>query len=591
MSKKVLGIGLAIVGAALIFTGVGAPLGTIALGAGLGSISVAALVGIGLSVAGSFLMGPGKPKGLSTGISDRLTATLIPTDPRKIVFGHTAMATDVRYQAFTGTNQEYLEQIICVASHEVHSIDEIWFDNEKAWDSSGGVASKFASFLTVTTRTLGTSANGIAIDSNWTSHATLTGCAYVHLKFLLIHSASDGSNDSPFASGVTSRMTIRGKGAKVYDPRLDSTVAGGSGSHRANDQTTWAWSDTRSRNPALQSLFYELGWKVNGKLMVGKGVPPARLDLASYAVAANLCDESITLNGGGTEPRYCSDGVLSEGDDPGAVRDNLCATMNAILRDASGKLSLSVIHNDLATPVTPSGRTAFDEGDIMGAVDWQQTPDLSSSFNIVRGQRIDPSDNALYQPVDFPEVSLTSPDGIDRIDTVQYPFVQSNGQAQRLAKQRLQRNQYQGRISFTGGPAFWGLTLGDVFPLNHAAFGWSAKLLRCAGHKMNRAGPVEIVAVEENAAIYQWDNNEAPAVSAGTPTVYDSLNDPLVKQANDAGQTADWPSVTDLGGTRPENNATHGDNFQPDSQFDAGSGAAFGPIWTATGGVTRVVLT
>jgi hypothetical protein len=80
-------------------------------------------------------------------------------------------------------------------------------------------------------------------------------------------------------------MTIRGKGAKVYDPRLDSTVTGGSGSQRAATQSTWAWDDNASRNPALQLLWFLLGWKINSKLALGMGLPPARIDLPSFITA------------------------------------------------------------------------------------------------------------------------------------------------------------------------------------------------------------------------------------------------------------------------------------------------------------------
>jgi hypothetical protein len=536
VSSKILTIGLAI--AAFAIPVVGPVIGT---AIGVSALVVEGALALGLAVASNFLIGPAKPKGLSTNPNDRLTASLDPTTPRKIAFGNTALATDVRYQAFTGANQQYLEQIVCCASHTVNSIYELWLDNEKAWDSTAGVASKYSGFLTVDVRTVGTSANGIAIDSTWTSTCTLTGCAYLHLKYLLIHDNGQGGNDSPFASGVTSRMTIRGKGALIYDPRKDSTVAGGSGTQRATDQTTWAWDDNASRNPALQELWYELGWQINGKLAVGKGVPPARIDLASYAVAANHCDETITksaANGGGTEPRYRSDGILSEGDDPGAVRDNLCATMNAVLRDASGKLSITVLVNDLATPKTPYGKTAFDEDDVIGQIDWDQTPNLSSTFNVVRGRRVDPSDNALYQMADVPEVSLTSVDGISRIDTFDLPLVQSNGQAQRLFKQRLQRNQYQGKLTFTGKPSFWGISLGDVFAFSHVAFGWTGQLFRCAGQKINRMGQVEIVAIQENAAIYAWDNSEAAAVAAATPVVYTQTNDPFQTGVNSAAKTS-----------------------------------------------------
>jgi hypothetical protein len=70
-------------------------------GVGLPLLAVGAIE-VGIALAQSFLLGPKKPKGLTTDSqSDRLTATLVPTEPRKIVFGHTAMGTDVRYQAFT----------------------------------------------------------------------------------------------------------------------------------------------------------------------------------------------------------------------------------------------------------------------------------------------------------------------------------------------------------------------------------------------------------------------------------------------------------------------------------------------------------
>jgi hypothetical protein len=552
LSKKVLGVGLVIVGMALMMIpGVGTALGlgTIAIGAGMGSIAVATVVGMGLMIAGNMLMGPAVPKmpgSLKDGGRDRLFSTLDPGTPRKIAFGNTALANDVRYQTFTGAKQQFIEQIVAVASHKVESIYEIWLDNEKAWSSASGVVAKFSGYLTVTPRNEATSGNGIGIDGVWTSTATLTGCAYLHLKFKL--TGPDESTPGPFTSGVTNRVTIRGKGAFVYDPRLDST-AGGSGSHRADDQATWAWNDSASRNPALQLLFYLLGWRINGKLAVGMGLPKARIDLGSFITAANACDESVTLAAGGTEPRYRSDGVLAESDDRTAVVEALCATMNAVMRDAGGKLSIYVLHNDLAAPVA-----SFNANDVLGGMGWDQTPDLSASFNITRGQRTDPSDNALYQPVDYPEVSLVSPDGIDRIDSVNYPLVQSNGQAQRLAKQRLQRNQYQGRLSLTGKPSLWQVSIGDVVQLTLPSFGWTNKLFRVAAQRISRTGETECVFVEENAAIYQWDNNETAAVQAGAPTIYDPDNAPLHVGIIEARGTAEWSRVIDDGG-KPEDAA------------------------------------
>jgi hypothetical protein len=74
---------------------------------------------------------------------------------------------------------------------------------------------------------------------------------------------------------------------------------------------------------------------------------------------------------------------------------------------------------------------------------------------------------------------------------VDYPFVQSNGQAQRLAKQRLERGQYQGKLTFSAASrTFWGLNIGDVFAFSHQAFGWSqsysAALVRRSAERAKR---------------------------------------------------------------------------------------------------------
>jgi hypothetical protein len=52
--------------------------------------------------------------------------------------------------------------IVCHASHKVQSIDELWLDNEQAWN--GTVQGRYAGYLTVATVLEGNSSNGIAID-------------------------------------------------------------------------------------------------------------------------------------------------------------------------------------------------------------------------------------------------------------------------------------------------------------------------------------------------------------------------------------------------------------------------------------------
>lgn len=75
-------------------------------------------------------------------------------------------------------------------------------------------------------------------------------------------------------------------GRRLYDPRLDSTISGGVGTHRYNDVTTWAWSD----NPALALLDLLMSD------VYGRGLDPATdINLQSFQAAADACDTSVTV--------------------------------------------------------------------------------------------------------------------------------------------------------------------------------------------------------------------------------------------------------------------------------------------------------
>lgn len=500
---------------------------------GIGQLASLAIT-IGLSLL-STALAPKNPK-VSPAQRDRLFATIDPSAPRKIVFGSTAMATDIRYEEWGGTDQEYLDRIIAVASHKVQAIREIWIEDKLAWTSASGVTSTYAGYLTVQTRLEGTSANTIAINGGgkWGSSRRLTGCAYVHMRFKTTGNSKKAS--SPFASSIPQRLTIIGDGALLYDPRQDSTV-GGSGTQRANDQSTWAWtSDNVGNNVALQELFYLLGWKINGKLAVGRGIPPSRIDMASFIAAANMCEENVTLAVGGTEKRYRGAGVVSEADAPSAVLEAMHASCAGTLRDASGKLALSILYNDLASPVT-----AFTDDDVIGQFQWQATRSLDDSFNIVRGRRTDPSTSALYQLVDYPPVSLTSPDGLERTHTFDLSMVQSASQAQRLAKQELQRAQYQGVFSAKFKATGLRATVGQVVTLTFSPLAFAAKLFRITEQTINMDGTVDLTLREENAAIYAWATEETAAVVAAAPITYDPLNSPLIQGIEAAPSIISFP--------------------------------------------------
>lgn len=511
-----------------------------AIGGPLGAALFAIGASTALSTAQQIIFGsPQLPKSQLS----RLNVTLDTTTPRKAVLGTTAMNLDLRYHEASGTNQEYIDYIIAVAAHKVKSIDEIWFEEKQAWTVGGGVTATYSGYLTVAVRTEGTAGNTISINggSKWGSSTRLTGCAYVHIR--IKRTGANSKTESPLVNGMPSRVTIIGDGALLYDPRLDSTVPGGSGAHRANDQATWgtytAADDTD--NPALQLLWWLLGWKINDRLSVGCGVPPERIDLESFITAANICDETVSLATGGTQKRYRTSGTASDADDRMSVINTFLACMNGTLRDSNGKLSLEVIKNDLADYVLD-----FDDNDILGDFEWNQTRGLTDTYNKARGRFVDPSASSLYQLVDYPEVGFDSPDGIERVMTLELPYVEDGRRAQRIAKQVLQRNQYRGLFSAVFTAKAQGCVVGDVVRLTFPALGWSEKLFRVVSQEIRFDGQVPLSLIEESAEIYKWDAEDSAPVTPTAPTVYDPLNNPFILgtlQASSRHEPADASTV------------------------------------------------
>lgn len=502
-------------------------------------------IGTALLVSG-MSGGAKRPKVPDSQLS-RLNVSMDVGAPRKAVMGTTAFPLDLRYHEGTGTDQAYIHYIVAHAAHEVASIDEIWFEQDQAWTSGGGVTAKYSGYLTVTTRTEGASGNEVTISGNWGTGERLTGCAYTYIK--IKRTGNTDTSESPLVSGLPSRVTVIGQGALLYDPRLDSTVTGGSGAHRADDQTTWGASYSPADsydNPALQALWWLLGWKIGGKLSIGCGVPPARIDLESFIEAANICDESIALGGGGTQERYRSSGTASDADNRMAVIETLLTACNGTLRDTGGKLSLVVIKNDLADYVLD-----FDDNDLLGEFNWQQTRGLSDSYNVVRGRFVDPSNNSLYQMVDYPEVSITSPDGIERVLSLDLAYVEEGRRAQRIAKQVLQRNQYRGTFTATFTAKALGVDVGEVVRLSFETLGWTNKLFRVITKQISMNGQVPLTLLEENAAIYAWDAEESAVVTATAPTVYDALNSPFILSATATRLIADGKVNTYLDANEP----------------------------------------
>jgi hypothetical protein len=113
-----------------------------------------------------------------------------------------------------------------------------------------------------------------SVASEWTTAHKLNGITYI---------AASYEYDTKAMFKSVPQLTVVVKGQKVYDPRLDSTVTGGSGSQDLSDPSTYAWND----NAACCFLNYITNDEY------GKGLTSSDLDLESFRVAAVLTDTLV----------------------------------------------------------------------------------------------------------------------------------------------------------------------------------------------------------------------------------------------------------------------------------------------------------
>jgi hypothetical protein len=519
MGKALKTIGTIAAVVALVATGVGAAAGAGIAAAGLsaaaaGVASVATLVSIAATVGGSLLT-PAARRALTA--FDPKAINPDPASPRKLVFGQTTFVVDLRYAEPSGTNQEYIDYIFALAAHKSDAIEQIYIEDDLAWTVGGGAQGKYVGYLTVEVILEAGSGAYHTVNAGtiWGSSTRMTGCTT--MKVRVKRSDNSKSSQSPFASGISGRWAVIGRGIPVYDPAQDSTVAGGSGAQRAATQTTWAYTAgaARGNNPALQLLTYLLGWRIGGVVSVGCGLPVDTIDLPSFATAAALCDESVALAAGGSQRRYEAGRAFADSDDPLAVIRTLLDAMNGELVDDGGRLSLRLAVNDLTAAYT------LTDDDFVSGYSWKPAAPIEQQYTVVRGRYSAPG-ATLYGLVDYPEVAIARTSLAPRPLTLELSAVQEPRRAERIAKQAAVRNLYQGTFSVTLGVRGWLLRRNMVVAVTSSARGWTAKLFRVRSLGFNDDATVDVVLREENAAIYAWSASESAVVTPVAPVVFDS---------------------------------------------------------------------
>lgn len=308
-------------------------------------------------------------------------------------------------------------------------------------------------------------------------------------------------------------LTAVMRGAKCYDPRLDSTVAGGSGSHRIATPSTWAWTE----NPALHALRYAL-WGSGLGLSYGRGITARTL--ADVVAAANQCDISTTFTlrmpdtstTSVTLPRHRCGITISSDADPKAVMDSIVDTMAGEWAFDGPELRLRA--GVKASSVASIDQTWLVEAYEPGQEDEERDPVISSTRSITREQRwnrvvgkcVDPAQR--YQFLPYPAVSdttLVSAKGEKRGD-LDLPGVNHVAHAQHLASIEIRRRQAGTLQVVQCDPRAELLQLFDVVTETVPDYSISAKPFEVVGVDISLTdAPVRLMLREISDAIFTVD--------------------------------------------------------------------------------------
>lgn len=225
-----------------------------------------------------------------------------------------------------------------------------------------------------------------------------------------------------FASGLPV-MGAEGDWVKVYDPRLDSTRPGGSGSHRLGVESTYTWSE----NPALHAGTYAFGRYQNGKRTFGVGLSADAIDWDLIAAWANVCEAND----------WTIFGVVWEGGDRGGSQQRWNNLREIALAGGGEPVPLSTLTFRYSAPVV--ALDTVTEADLTVA---EQSVVAMQSFRDRINTAIPKYTSAAHnwELVDgAPVVNATflAEDGEDKRETWPFNLVRDGDQAAQLAAYRV----------------------------------------------------------------------------------------------------------------------------------------------------------
>ncbi|MGK9281312.1 phage tail tip fiber protein [Sinorhizobium meliloti] len=338
------------------------------------------------------------------------------------------------------------------------------------------------------------------LGNKWKSTSVNAGICYVVVERIY--------SDKLFGSKGRPELEFVLRGLREYDPRKDSTVAGGSGPQRLNDPST----HVHTKNPAVHRLNYQLGLRalVSGRTLIGEGKSLGQIDLATYFVAMNVCD---TLRSNGKKTYECSLFVSGDDDHTEVLKqfDDAMAGYGLNRRGLSGVIP--------GAPQIPVKDLTAADIPIDRAKEVQFRASAFERFNHLSGQFT--SIESMWNPESLKPVYVNADiaaDGRNRQTSIDFLQVTDPDIAQYLLNIRYRQNRMGGKATVPVSRRF-GLAVQEGEWIT-----WRGKSWLISEWRADDRLRITLVLSETSAAIYDDAGiKPGPVVIPPTPPINPSL--------------------------------------------------------------------
>ncbi|MCT8229780.1 phage tail tip protein J-related protein [Proteus terrae] len=442
--SKVVGAGLMIAG---LFTG--------GVTSAMGMALMAA--GVAVQVAGSLIFKPKLPSMNYRDTSERKQMLRSSSAPETVIIGKTVISGLLFFAEEENGEQDENEKItlaLALAGHPIEKIGKIWlgddlmetFGDKASWELHND-REDVDPFM-------------LKNCPSWKEDMIGRGLAWLRVTLTF--------DQEKFPYGLPNvKCEVWGK--HLFDPRTGQTV----------------WSN----NGALVILDYYRHYLK---------VPDTDIDFDSFKQAADLCDEKMSLPEGGFESRYTLNGAYDLIESPSSVLEAMHKCINAEPTFTAGKHGIQI-----GAYYGPAIKT-ITESQLIGTVTCTPETGLKDATNAVYGTFIDAEQ--LYTKTDFTPVIVdewVKEDGLEIRENIDYRFVTSPYQAQRLARQYLRKKKAGRRVQLAMNLDGYSYRPGEVVLLELPSLGISGLEFRIAEWSFHALDGVALTLEEDGAYLYE----------------------------------------------------------------------------------------